>query len=890
VEAQIPLYSEYYYGDSKQKVTLDVEPKKLQAALYHKEEYNHYMEHTKHRFIFQMPVEYVGRGQRFYIGNDHVLHLDNRSLRLHSLTPLLARLIQRLELRSRYEEDGARLRSKEFFEARLTADDICRINDIIRDGKEYMDFQTALEPDYAITKYSNADSVLEVDYDATEESLSIRPIVDYVCWRNNVSETVYLSSKYGRKTVSYRGDPKQSDSSILVLKEKSISCAQVKSKKEKQLFRLWSGKYGFNQKAAVRLSGQKAIFNFYKDNWPSIQKLADNNVIDIQFVKDRFNFVSGDFKADFKVDLDAANDWLYFDLNCYCGNDQLSIADLRIFIDSGKEFMKLNDGRLLRISNREELERLVLMLESFEAREQGGFEGRLYHAPELEYVVTSSAHYNAKLKNSFTKFIKEAQSGRPVKRTKLAPHHDKLLRKYQKSGIDWFHFLLKYRFAGVLADDMGLGKTIQTLILLDMMKTNGKPSLVICPKTLVYNWQAEAAKFTPNLKVAVVDGMPAERRQIIRKAKDYDLLITGYASHARDEEIYKKHKIIFNYAILDEAQFIKNHVTKNSQIVKKVNADYRLALTGTPLENSVSEIWSIFDFLMPGFLGSYKAFVKKFHNPIMKRSNAEALQALKRKTEYFMLRRTKQEVLKELPPKVEQTKHCRLGKAQNLLYQEILARVKGEVLEAVEKRGFNRSRIQILAGLTKLRQVCNHPVLLLKDKKYTAYESAKLEAFEELIDEIVGGGKKVLVFSQFTTMLDILSDTLKKRGVEHLYLSGKTRNRQELVEKFNADDNIPVFLISMKAGGTGLNLTAADNVVIFDPWWNPSVENQAIDRAHRIGQTRAVNVYKFVTDGTIEEKIVALQAKKKYLFDNLVGESKDVFQKLTWEDIKGLFV
>ena len=272
----------------------------------------------------------------------------------------------------------------------------------------------------------------------------------------------------------------------------------------------------------------------------------------------------------------------------------------------------------------------------------------------------------------------------------------------------------------------------------------------------------------------------------------------------------------------------------------------------------------------------------------MKHGSQPALENLRKKIACFMLRRTKAEVLKELPPKVEQVSHCYLGKDQNILYQEILANVKSDIFETVRQRGFNKSRIHILAGLTKLRQVCNHPVLLLKDKKYVQYESAKLGMFIELVDEIVESKRKVLVFSQFTQMLDILANELSKKKIGYNYLSGKTRHRQALVQDFN-ENSTPVFLISLKAGGTGLNLTAADNVIIFDPWWNPSVENQAIDRTHRIGQKNSVNVFRLITIGTIEERIVKLQEKKRFLFDSMVGESKNLFQKLTWQDVRELF-
>jgi len=409
------------------------------------------------------------------------------------------------------------------------------------------------------------------------------------------------------------------------------------------------------------------------------------------------------------------------------------------------------------------------------------------------------------------------------------------------------------------------------------------------PKTLLYNWKMEAEKFFPELKVLVYDGTPAERKTMREILKRYDLMIISYGTLKREKEIFSESKIRFNYAVLDEAQFIKNHATKGAQIVKKINADYRLALTGTPLENSVSELWSIYDFLMPGFLGSYEHFHKNFHKPIMDSFDRETLEHLRRKVEHFMLRRTKTEVLRELPPKIEQTSLCHLSDAQNILYQQILAKVRGEVFEAVAQKGFKSAQIHILAGLTKLRQVCNHPALLTKDKDFRQYESAKLDMCLELVDEVVKNNRKVLIFSQFTAMLDIVSAALKDKKLAHLYLSGKTKNRQVLINKFNDDPDIPVFLISLKAGGTGLNLTAADTVIIFDPWWNPSVENQAIDRVHRIGQKRIVNAYRLLTTGTIEEKIQALKQKKQNLFDAVINESGDMFKKLTWDDVKNLF-
>jgi SNF2 family DNA or RNA helicase len=529
------------------------------------------------------------------------------------------------------------------------------------------------------------------------------------------------------------------------------------------------------------------------------------------------------------------------------------------------------------------------MLESFHQKENQRFEGKVYHAPELDSMIAESKYYNAKVSDSFRDFMGEAQNGKPVEAVVIPADMGAVLRHYQKEGIDWFYFLRKYRFGGILADDMGLGKTLQALLLISMNKEAGKPTLVVCPKTLLFNWQDEALKFFPDMKTVLVEGNPKERGAKIKNAKEYDLVITSFSALKKDADVYEKMKLRFNYCIIDEAQFIKNHNTQSAKAVKKIDADYRLAMTGTPLENSISEIWSIFDFIMPGFLGSYSAFKSRFESPIMKQSDAEALAALRAKIACFMLRRSKSAVLKELPPKIEQIAHCQLGDHQNILYQEILANTKKEITAVVKTKGFAKSQIHILAALMKLRQVCNHPALLLKDLDYEKYESAKLDLFMELLDEIMASGRKVLVFSQFTSMLDILAKEMKEKKIKYNYLSGKTQNRKELVDDFNTDPDKKVFLISLKAGGTGLNLVSADNVIIFDPWWNPSVENQAIDRAHRIGQTNSVNVYKLVTRGTIEEKILKLQEKKKFLFDNLVDESNELFKKLTWDEVRELF-
>ncbi|HAM88369.1 MAG: SNF2-related protein [Candidatus Falkowbacteria bacterium GW2011_GWC2_38_22] len=808
-----------------------------------------------------------------------LISISKGAIVYHCLSPVLINIISRINTDKDYYRYGTYS-----CETELKEDEIINLDEILRVARQDLDFSTNLKDDFKVIVTDRFEPYFLIDYDSQNEALEIKTMIDYGFIQKNLNHNIVYRRRQDEDYFEAWGANKY----LFQAGTEEMTYATVHRNDEIDLFRrffLDSGNYGLKKNLECRIVGEHEIFRHLSKYWDNLV----GSGVKMVYAREKIEFIADNFRADFSVDLNAENDWLGFDVDCYCGQDKVNLKDLCNYVNNKKKFFKLADGRLLNITNHAELERFVMMLESFYVREEGGFEGKLYHAPELEYIFTSSEYYNAKVKDSFNQFIKEAKSGKPVERARLKPEFKKVMRAYQREGVDWFYFLRKYRFAGILADDMGLGKTLQTLALLDMEKVKNKPSIVVCPKSILYNWEMEIKKFAPDLKALVIDGAPAEREGLIKKAKKCDLVITGYATMKKDAVIYEKEKIKFNYCVLDEAQFIKNHATKNAAVVKKIDADYRLALTGTPLENSVSEIWSVFDFLMPGFLGSYKAFTKKFQNPIMKDNNAVALDNLRKKVECFMLRRTKTEVLKELPPKVEQAARCHLEKAQNILYQEILVNVKAEITKVVGEKGFNKSRIHILAGLTKLRQVCNHPVLLLKDKDYTKYESAKLNMFMELMDEIVGNNRKVLVFSQFTKMLDILASELTKNNIAYNYLSGKTKNRQELVDDFNLNGDKRVFLISLKAGGTGLNLTSADNVIIFDPWWNPSVENQAIDRAHRIGQKNSVNVYRLITVGTIEERIVQLQERKKFLFDSLVGESKDLFQKLTWEDIKGLF-
>lgn len=465
-----------------------------------------------------------------------------------------------------------------------------------------------------------------------------------------------------------------------------------------------------------------------------------------------------------------------------------------------------------------------------------------------------------------------------------------LLRKYQKEGVAWLRFLEENGFCGLLADEMGLGKTIQTLAWLTLPRlvpaAKELPNLIICPTSLVENWAEEAQRFTPQLRVLIMQGQ--ERHDLWNQINEYDLIITSYSLLRRDLPRIKENR--FAVAILDEAQHIKNRTTQNALAAKQIEAVHRLVLTGTPVENSVADLWSIMDYLMPLYLGTHQIFRQNYELPIA-RGEDEARNAqarLRKKLQPFLLRRLKRQVARELPPKIEKVSFCHLTSDQKVVYRTTLDNAKRNISAMVAQQGFNKSRMDILAVLMRLRQICCHLDLLDLPGIIPEQPSAKLDLFMELLDEAIDGGHRILVFSQFVKMLKIMRKTLDERDIDYCYLDGSTRDRMQVVHHFNAERSVPVFLISLKAGGTGLNLTGADMVVHFDPWWNPAVENQATDRAYRIGQHRTVYCHKLITRGTIEEKVLAMQQKKMKTINATVENEEAIMSSLSWDDIRGI--
>jgi SNF2 family DNA or RNA helicase len=453
------------------------------------------------------------------------------------------------------------------------------------------------------------------------------------------------------------------------------------------------------------------------------------------------------------------------------------------------------------------------------------------------------------------------------------------LRDYQRDGVGWMDFLRRFSFGGCLADDMGVGKTAQVLALLEARRTSSDrpgPSLVVVPKSLVFNWKQEAARFTPRLRVLDHTGLARD----VNGFSDYDVVLTTYGTLRRDAAEFND--IEFDYVVLDEAQAIKNPGTESAKAARLLRGRNKLALSGTPVENHLGELWSIFEFLNPGMLGAASVF--KLAGGAARNPSEETRSLLAHALRPFILRRTKEQVARELPPKSEQTLFCELETAQRKLYNELRVHYRNSLLQTVAAQGLAKSKIQVLEALLRLRQAACHPGLI--DPKRRGEASAKLDVLIDHLEEVVAEGHKALVFSQFTSLLSLVRERLDESAMVYEYLDGATRDRQRRVERFQNDPDCSLFLISLKAGGLGLNLTAAQYVFLLDPWWNPAVEAQAVDRAHRIGQTHQVFAYRLIARDTVEEKILQLQSRKRDLAAAIISEDNSLIRDLRREDLE----
>ena len=583
-------------------------------------------------------------------------------------------------------------------------------------------------------------------------------------------------------------------------------------------------------------------------------------------------------------------------LNLTLSSEGMSLEELASVLsryDRKKKFIRLKGGEFLSMED-ESLNTLAQIKKGLSLTEKDLAKGELtmpkFRALYLDSQLQGSEEISVEKSRDFRALIRQMHTIEDSD-CEIPASLSGVLREYQKTGYRWMETLCANGFGGILADDMGLGKTLQVIAFLAAHYDAGSASsssgnscgsagagalpeklrtLIVCPASLVYNWENEFHRFAPGLPVRTIAGSAQERHMMLSALPPQVILITSYDLLKRDQEFYAP--IPFNYEFIDEAQFIKNAGTQAAKAVKSVNSSFRMALTGTPVENRLSELWSIFDYLMPGYLYSYEKFRREIETPVVQNGDADALARVQKMIAPFVLRRLKKDVLKDLPDKIERGMVARMEKEQKELYEAHVQRLK-ILLDKQTPAEFDRSKIQILAELTKLRQLCCDPSLL-----YEGYKggSAKLDLCMELVQNAVEGGHKILLFSQFTSMLDIIAGALEEKGIRYYMLTGATpkTERMRLVNTFNAESSaVPVFCISLKAGGTGLNLTAADIVIHYDPWWNTAAQNQATDRTHRIGQKNVVNVYKLIAQDTIEDNIVKLQERKQELADQVLGGS-----------------
>lgn len=637
------------------------------------------------------------------------------------------------------------------------------------------------------------------------------------------------------------------------------------------------GGAGFHvRKGRVYLTGQESIYEFVSGGVAKLQALSEVYLSnDFRKMTPRKPMIKGAMRLNNnRLELQFTMD----------GEPAQEILGILEALSKRRRYFRLKDGAFLDLSAMEEWQEFADSVYESAVMEGGA-------TVQQDDIITlneyRTCYLHALLENSDLPMDVDGAVQEAVA-TLTDPGQEKIrmprglsLRPYQQRGFHWLMTLDRLHMGGVLADDMGLGKTVQVIAMLKATRKPGQVSLVVAPTSLTYNWLSELERFTPELSAMVLGGSSAQRASQInhvKSARDVDVLITSYPLIRRDIDLLKD--IDFRFVILDEAQHIKNAGSVGALAVKQLHAQTRFALTGTPMENSTGELWSIFDFVLPGYLLGYSAFLRKYQD-------GRDLDDLRRRIRPFLLRRLKKDVLTELPDKLETTLTAQMSPEQEKVYQAAMIRLRDRVDHVMAVKGLGRGRTEVLAAITELRQICCHPKLVLDDY---AGASGKMELLLEVLPGAIAAGSRVLLFSQFTSMLKILRTQLERAGYDCMYLDGETPpgKRLEMTAEFNAGKG-QIFLISLKAGGTGLNLTGADMVIHYDPWWNPAAEDQATDRAHRIGQKRKVEVIRLVTHASIEEQVVALGQRKKALFDQLITPGEELVTALTEQDIRALF-
>jgi superfamily II DNA or RNA helicase len=624
------------------------------------------------------------------------------------------------------------------------------------------------------------------------------------------------------------------------------------------------------------LRGQNPILSFFARDLPQLQKEWKVSI------GSRFQHVTRAVeRITPKLEIiGSGEDWFDFSFSVEsAGGQQFSTAEVQRLLQVGQNVTRLRDGRLA-ILDTDGLEEFQAILRDCDPAQShpGTYRIGRSQAAYVDSAFGELAGASIQSTREWTNWTRAQRQLVPLEPEPLGSLEG-ILRPYQKEGVYWLRFLSRNGLGGILADEMGLGKTLQTLAFLRPLDG---PSLVVCPSSLLFNWVREAQKFVPELKVLSIEG--GDRAKLFDRILESNIVLTSYPLLRRDIDRFRDFK--FSSIILDEATHIKNPDTQNAQAAMALVGRHRFVLTGTPVENSVRDLWSLLHFVLPGYLGRREDFRERYELPISRGSQPERARLAKR-LRPVMLRRLKQQVVKELPEKIEQITYCDLSPEQEELYQKLRQESRRKLDELSGAKDQGRARIAMLTALLRLRQACCDLRLLGQEAERP---SGKLEVLEELLEEAIDGGHRVLLFSQFVSMLRLIRASMDKAEIRYGYLDGQTKDRAKAVDEFQQTDRLPLFLISLKAGGVGLNLSAADTVIHFDPWWNPAVEAQATDRAHRIGQTRVVTSYKLIARGTVEEKILSLQRKKREMIQSTVESEEPVMTGLSMEEISELFL
>ncbi|MBD1371353.1 SNF2 helicase associated domain-containing protein [Hazenella sp. IB182357] len=712
-----------------------------------------------------------------------------------------------------------------------------------------------------IKKEANLIIDQEISDKIVQQPLGVEIYLDRSSQGNKECLTAQITYLYGNERLDpfHSSETERTDEKILIRD----------TEKEQQVMGIFeSVDFKYNGET-LYLEDEDAQFHFLYDHLPQLRTLAD------LYMTESFQRVMIENKhiPTPRVNMNETMDWLEIQFEVPEVNEEELNEMLKAFVEK-KTYYRLKDGGYVPLQT--ELTASIQDLFSDENHRQALLEGHklklpAYRAMQLEETLSTEVGAQVKKGQLFRRLIrnmKDPESAEYQPPTQMAS----ILRDYQLIGYQWMKMLNGYRFGGILADEMGLGKTIQALAFITSeLESNAEyPVLVVAPASLVYNWEHESNRFAPHLKTLVLAGNKDERERRIQELSEYDLIITSYPLLRRD--IDQLESIFFRSLILDEAQNFKNQQSQTAQAVKRIKAGTRFALSGTPIENKVDELWSIFDVILPGLFPNQTVFRRLSKERIAKRVRP------------FVLRRMKRDVLTELPPKIESIRYSELTTEQKKVYLATLEKIRQDTKASIQSEGFHKSRMKILAGLTRLRQICCHPSLYLEN--YQA-ESGKMHQLFELLEELFENGHRVLLFSQYTSMLGLIRTEFKERQLDYHYIDGQTpsKERLELVRRFNQGEK-EIFLISLRAGGTGLNLTGADTVILYDLWWNPAVEQQAADRAHRMGQNKNVQVLKLITRGTIEEKIYELQQQKQALFEQVIQPGEEMLNTLSEENIK----